>query len=251
MARTKGARNKPKPGLSPAVNRADDKIERMPIPPAAPSYTADPHIDPKTFFDPKKFEGGFDTAVGDTAPEAVEIPGTPQPEPIQARRGRPPGPRVALNISGIEKLLLGIHTTLLAATGIPEMEMSKEEAAQIAEAYGDVCKHYPQWALPSHHAAVVNLGTTLSIVYGSRIVSWRARQGTPRARRPEPAPAQAGVAPHPAQATTQEMMNGIPVPPEQPAPVMTQEIRTGEIAGVGSIVFGEDHPLVSGKGKLQ
>jgi hypothetical protein len=202
-------------------------------------------------FDPSKFEGGFSTAVGDPPP----VPAPPDateakpPEPdIARRRGRPPGPRGNINASGMEQLLLGIHTTLYHATKAPEWELGKEEAHAVAEAYAEAAKHYPMLNIDPKHAAVINLGTTLSIVYGSRVMAFRMRKAMERGARPQRVNTAPVTPAQPAPAMRAETLNGIPVPPEtKPPPVPTEELRTGEVPGLGNIVFPADHPLVSGR----
>lgn len=240
MARPKGSKNKPKV-KSPPIASATPRTTPEPIAPVdAPTLTAEPT------FDPVAFSGGYETAVGERPPEpdpATQNTSQDTPEPAR-RRGRPPGARV--NVSGMEQLLFGIHTTLFKATGVPEFEISQDEAHAIAEAYAEVCKHYEVFNIDPKHAAIVNFGSTVSIVYGSRFISWRARQ-TPRRARPTPQPEQQTAPFVPPQPVTAEQVNGIPIDPRTaPPPKPTAEIRTGEIPGVGSIVFGEDHPLVSG-----
>jgi hypothetical protein len=150
----------------------------------------------------------------------------------------------------MEQLLLGIHGTLAAATRASEFELDQQEARAIAEAYTEAAKHYPALNIDPKHAAIMNLGSTLSIVYGSRIIAYRARKSLERAQRrtnsgaPPVAPQARPAAPQEQPAAVHvETINGIPVPPPMP----TAEIRTGEIAGVGNIVFPADHPLVSGR----
>jgi hypothetical protein len=259
--RPRGSRNKPRPAagepLKPIATVGMETYRAaLAEPPGAvqqetpqssdekPSGTPAPA--PAPTFDPAKFDGGSTTAVGSDEAK-IEATITPEPSPAP-RRGRPPGPRTQINVSGLEQLLLGVHTTLMHATKAPEWELGPEEARAIAEAYTEAAKHYPSLNIDPKHAAVVNLGTTLSIVYGSRIAAFRMRKNIERGARrgniaqpviiPQPAP-------EPASGMRAEQVNGAPV--EQAAPVMTQEIRTGEIAGVGNIVFPSDHPLVSGR----
>jgi hypothetical protein len=196
-------------------------------------------------FDPNKFDGGYETAVG------AETPASPNEPPIDApKRGRPPGSRskpVQINITGLEALLLGIHQTLQAATQVPEFGMSPVEAHNIAEAWAEAAKHYPVLNLDPKVAAIINLGTTISIVYGSRITAFKIRKSIERAQRRPIQPAPPTNQPTPVQhaGMMQEQVNGhIPEPPKPP--VATREIRTGEIPGVGNIEFPPDHPLVKG-----
>ena len=194
-------------------------------------------------FDPTTFDGGSIEPVG--SPETGSNGETGE---IKRGRGRPPGSRngagtkakaAPLNISGVEKVLLGIHTTLQAAFSIPELELSKEEASEMAKAYSDVAVFYPKLLLSDQVAATFNLLSVTAIVYGSRISAWRFRKSMERKQPPPPRPDAALRAAPPAPSPGE-------APREQPRKV-PDEARVGEIPGVGNIVFPADHELMGGK----
>jgi hypothetical protein len=67
------------------------------------------------------------------------------------KRGRPPGSggsgspqkKIPLNVSGVEKLLLGIYSGVATFTSNPEIELNEAQAKAYAGAIADVAKHYP------------------------------------------------------------------------------------------------------------
>lgn len=165
------------------------------------------------------------------------------------------------------------------------MGMDSDEAREIAKAYADVAQYYPKMKLPGHVSAVVTLGTLVTVNYGARIVAYRMRKANERfqaSQAPRTQAAPQGVS----LRTTPPMnsMGGQPVTPIKPvaidpsaqnsasvatppdanipkpspdgwtapenAPlqrrIITDEVRTGEIPGVGKIVFPSDHPLLGG-----
>src|SRR5215469_4001946 len=185
--------------------------------------------------EPAAATGGYTDAVGSAEPAASGvILGDTEPR----RRGRPKGSRnvkagAPLDISGIEKLLLGIHTTL--ARVIPEMEMPPDEAHEIASAYCGVAEYYPIMRLPDETVALITFASVVSLSYGTRFAAWRMRM---MMQQPAPRP--------PPQAAP---------PPTQPPPARnghdktatsSAAIRTGEVPGVGNVEFPPDHPLVRG-----
>lgn len=193
---------------------------------------------------PNATPGGYGEAVGN-AP--ADDNGTVSTSPDKPRRGRPPGSggkASSIDISGVEKLLLGIHSTLQLVTGAQEFALSNDEARELAKAYADVAKYYPSLTLDNRYSAIATLGAQVSIIYGSRIMAYRMRlasekrsQGTQQ-RASQPAPAQ--------QPVPVEQMNGVATPPAKAEPV-SKELRTGEIPGVGNIEFPPDHPLMGGR----
>ena len=160
------------------------------------------------------------------------------------KRGRPPGSKNAgtINISGVEKLLLGIHTTLHAAFKAPELELGEDEAREMAKAYADVAACYPALQIPAEVTAIANLCGVVSIVYGSRISAYRMRMASERRQGRAAQPAKPFVPP--TAPIPDNQMNGVEQPgPAKPVP---QDVRKGVIAGIGEIEFPEDHPLMRG-----
>lgn len=71
--------------------------------------------------------------------------------------------------------MLLAHTVLLAATQIPEMEMSAEEAEKIAQSSVNVLRHYD---IAQQSQKVIDwtaLIGALGIIYGSRFAAFRVR----------------------------------------------------------------------------
>lgn len=121
--------------------------------------------------------------------------------------------------------------------------MEKEEAREISLAYSDVAKFYPALAMPPHVAAITTFASIIAVNYGARIMAFKMRRSMEKRRMPVQA------APQPAPVT----MPHNPAQPPNPEtgeidrkPVLTKDIRTGEIPGVGTIEFPSDHPLLKG-----
>lgn len=191
-------------------------------------------------FDPASFTGG-------STEQVATFPGSADSGTVSTGKrgpGRPPGSTsrqkpTQINISGVEKLLLGIHATLHAAFKAPELELDEAEAKEIAKAYGDVAALYPALQIPAEVTAIANLAGVVSIVYGSRITAYRARMAGERRQRPQKAqPFTPPNAPVPNQ------MNGA-APPDKATPIPV-DLRKGEIPGIGEVEFPEDHPLMRG-----
>lgn len=216
-----------------------------------PRYRRPTADDPATV-NPASASGGYTDAIGGRSDSDANftIVGTgdasaSDTEPRRGR-GRPPGSKTRakipsgapLDISGIEKLLLGIHTSL--ARLVPEAELSSSEAHELASAYADVAQYYPILRLPDKWAAIINFGTQVAMVYGSRFAAWRIRmlttpQPTPRERTEQTLKQVFEVPPNPNPGT-----NGATRRP--PA----ADVRTGEVPGVGNVEFPPDHPLIKG-----
>lgn len=204
--------------------------------------------------DPATVEAGFtDPVSGPQTPESTTEPSTG--ETVAApRRGRPPGSatKTKLNISGVETCLLGIHTTLAMMLGVPELEMNKPEAEQLAEAYANVAAHYPVMQLPDKQLALVNFGSTVAIIYGAKLAAYKMRKAMSRPSvvtplRPQPARTTgSGVStappPNEFNASAGQPANGVDLTPKEEIPV-PQSLRTGHIPGIGDVVFPADNPL--------
>ena len=120
------------------------------------------------------------------------------------RKKRGPRPKKADNpqdleadIEGTASLLLAIHTIL--AVNVPEMEMSEEEATQVAKAFARVERHYPtvQKILTSKIKDHVGFFAVVGRVYGSRIAAIRVRKAAENARDITPETAQSTATPGP------------------------------------------------------
>lgn len=111
------------------------------------------------------------------------------------KRGRPAGSRNAggnakqktsLDISGIEKMLLGIHTMGAIFLAAPELALSEAEAHEVAKATVNVAQYYDLTADPKT-LAWVNFGFVMAGIYGSKAFVIYARKKKERAERPQPA----------------------------------------------------------------
>lgn len=96
-------------------------------------------------------------------------------------RGRPAGSSnkiksVPLGISGVEKVLIGIHTSLSLLTGIDELAMGDAEAHEIAQASSDLMRHYGGGALDQKTIDWLNFLQAIGIAYGGRMLAVRARK---------------------------------------------------------------------------
>lgn len=162
--------------------------------------------------------GGPENIGGNTgdAPDALTVtdPATGA-QPAKPKRGRPPGSktgsggsgtstktatekpptvtaRVAERISSsvIEKLLLGIHTGIVAMTKNPSFAISPSDASELAKAVQDVNAFYDTAPLNPKTLAWVNLGTIGAAIYGPMIVmSVQARKKVaPQMAAPRPMP---------------------------------------------------------------
>lgn len=65
----------------------------------------------------------------------------------QKRRGRPPGSRnktsgVPLDLGGIEAILLSVHSALAVLLKNPKLNLTEDEAKQLAKASANVARHY-------------------------------------------------------------------------------------------------------------
>lgn len=205
--------------------------------------------------DPSEFSGGDTTPVG-SPDQSGDIA-----EPIKRGRGRPrkdgsSGPRPQksgkgnINVSGVEKLLLGIHTTLSTSFRVPEIELDATEASELAKAYAEVAAYYPAWQIPDDVAAMLNLCGVVSSVYGSRLMAYRMRRAMEKRQfAAQNSAVDVGAAPvnpqqQQAQSSQPPAANGAVT--EKPR-IIPEEVRVGEIPGVGNIVFPADHPLMGGR----
>lgn len=153
-------------------------------------------------------------------------------EPVKRRRGRPPGSgnaskaaKVPVNVSGLEKLLLGIHTSL-AFVAAPEWAMETDEARELAQASADVLRHYKPEFLDQKTVDWINLIQCVGIAYGGRFMAMRERK---RADRNKPV-------------NLREVKN--PEPFREPPPSdNARAARVGEIPGLGKVEFPPGHPL--------
>jgi len=73
-----------------------------------------------------------------------------------------------LSVTGVEKILLGIHAMLYGVTGIPDLAITQEEARELAEATANVARHY-EAVLTDKQIDISALITVIFAVYGQKI----------------------------------------------------------------------------------
>ena len=102
-----------------------------------------------------------------------------------ARKGSAPAPKktkaVPVNVDGVSKILLAIHTSIAIKTKDELWLLDDKEAKMMAQAAADVAKHY-DLGVADKYVAWGGLAYAASAVYGSRIVASMARS----ARAPSP-----------------------------------------------------------------
>lgn len=126
--------------------------------------------------EPTSIDGGTDTGDGNSDGNG-DAP---------KRRGRPKGSRnsgspgtgtakeakVSLDVSGLESILLSVHSMLAAATGNELLSLSPEEAKTLATAAAKVQRHYPMKA-SAQALDWANLVFAMATVYGTRVLAFR------------------------------------------------------------------------------
>lgn len=129
--------------------------------------------------------------------------------PARRKRGRPPGSgggtqkaasgSLPLNVNGVEKILLSIHTIAAASLQTPELILDEKEANEIAKALSGVAAQYDVGMSPKT-AAWTNLAMVMGAAYGPRAIGIYVRKSTeekpPAAKKettPPPPPAARNV----------------------------------------------------------
>lgn len=163
--------------------------------------------------------------------------------PTGRRRGRPPGSgggggkqkakTLPLNVTGLEKLLVGIHTGLAVVSRRTEWALDttpsdafdgKSESAYYATACADVAKHYGGELFDQKTVDWLNLIQCLALIYGSRIIAIRM---TPK------------IAPKPKAPTVQEAAKHF----ASPANTHNGDASRVHIEGIGDVQLPDDNPL--------
>lgn len=111
-------------------------------------------------------------------------------EPPKRGRGRPKGSTSkakrttdAIDLNGLEKLLISIHVGLAAITKSPEWEIDEGEAKSLAAASARCARHYPILDKVGDKAIDhLNLISVLGGVYGTRIFAYSLRKSSNRAK---------------------------------------------------------------------
>lgn len=156
-----------------------------------------------------------------------------------------------VDINGVEKTLLAIHSSLAALVGVPELEMNTPEAQKLAEAYRDVAEYYPAVKLPAHVQVLVTFFGVSATIYGAKFMAYRMRRQMEKPQRPT-MPSQSPVDFNAArdavkQNATPTAVNGVDTGNKGPR-IVPREMRTAEIAPGLMVELPPDHPLVSGRG---
>jgi len=124
------------------------------------------------------------------------------------------------------------------------MGMDNTEAKELAKAYADVAAFYPALRLADNVTAMLNFGSVVAIVYGSKITAYKWRRSMEKsASKAQQQNTQRHDAALAASPPTQA--NGS-APQDKPR-IVPDEARKGEIPGVGTIEFPADHPLMGGR----
>lgn len=188
----------------------------------------------------------------DTVPGTGTNPGDDSGTDEKPRRGRPPGSatktkKIPLDVSGLEKLLIGTHAMLAALVGNPNLQLDSEskdydgksEAAYFAASVKAVSDHYKVEWLDQKSIDWINLLQCLGAVYGGRIFAARAARNPPKL---------ATVTNLRSEPVKQDVVRQGPVPPApKPASELPPGLEMGEVAGVGRVQFPADHPLMGGR----
>ncbi len=147
------------------------------------------------------------------------------------RRGRKPGstnrPRAekgpAIDITGLEFILLNAHEMLAGITKTSELELEKEEAEKLAQSIANVGRHY-NMAMSAKMVDWTALMMVLGSVYGTRFTAIRMRRIMERGSAAKPTQAQPAQRPAPAPP---KAANGSAAP--------SGVIRTIQVPGVGPV----------------
>jgi hypothetical protein len=199
--------------------------------------------------------GNSETISATVDPETVTAePGQSEPAAEPRRRGRPPGSgagkstkakALPLNVTGLEKLLVGIHGGIAMMSGRMEWALDTDskifdglnEAEFLAKSVKDVSAHYGT-VMDQKTLDWCNLIQCCAIVYGGRIYAIRS---TPRAPKMRPTTVQENAAKH--RAAPPGQVHVTPMPQNSYAPASTDDAGTVEIAGIGAVNIPDDHPM--------
>lgn len=82
---------------------------------------------------------------------------------------------VNLEVSGVESILLSVHSMLAVLTRVPEFELDKDDANKLAQASVNVGRHYN---LEAAQKTVdwTNLAMIVAQIYGAKLLMYRMRR---------------------------------------------------------------------------
>jgi hypothetical protein len=106
------------------------------------------------------------------------------------KRGRPAGstraPKIknSRDLSGLEQILLNIHSFAASITKTPELKLEQAEAQELLKAYDTLAQFYPNAVIDPKIMAWVNLFGVLGTVYGTRVFAIKLRRDSERHNRP-------------------------------------------------------------------
>lgn len=85
---------------------------------------------------------------------------------------------------------------LAALTKVREIELDEEESGKLAQAIGNVTRHYDIPGLQQQTLDWINLAMACGTIYGQRIMAYNIRKASerPREERPRPVPMAVGAA---------------------------------------------------------
>lgn len=146
-------------------------------------------------------------------PRAYAPDGTPQPVAVK---------KVSPDLGDIvETLLFSVHLMGANLLALPELELEKDEAKQMASAIREVQKHYPEVALSPKKMALMNLATVAGGIYITRGIAIYKRAPKPAKVIQMPSPKQA------AQPSTHVDMPPTPKPTEMaPSDLWVEDMHT-------------------------
>lgn len=117
-----------------------------------------------------------------------------------------------VSVSGVEKILLGIHSGIVAITKNPIWELQKDEAKALSDATAKVAAHYGAIVDPKTADILVLVGVVAGI-YGPRVLA---------------------------------SFLGKKEPQKQPTPANVQQIRPDVVAQAQDMAFAGNLPSISG-----
>lgn len=103
------------------------------------------------------------------------------------RQGSTVSPSVGFEGLSIKDLLIGIHAFGASISGIEELEIDETEGKKLGDAVEELSKIYGKTINPKT-AAWVNFAAAAGVVYGPRIIAYRARMESETKAAPATAP---------------------------------------------------------------